>query len=49
VILSIVTHLPRPPAHYKQLLAGLPDIEHVTVEVIPWEGEPCIQPPVPGG
>jgi len=49
VIVSIVTHLPRPPAHYKQLLAGLPDIEHVTVEVIPCEGEPCIQPPVPGG
>jgi len=49
VIVSIVTHLPRPPAHYKQLLAGLPEIEHVTVEVIPCEGEPCVQPPVPGG
>jgi cation diffusion facilitator family transporter len=49
VITSIVTHFPRPPGHYKQLLAGLPEIEHVTVEVIPCEGEPCIQPPAPGG
>jgi len=49
VIVSIVTHFPRPPAHYKQLLAGLPEIEHVTVEVIPCEGEACVQPPVPSG
>ena len=48
VIVSIVTHFPRPPAHYKQLLAGLPEIEHVTVEVIPCEGESCAKPPVPG-
>jgi len=27
----------------------LPEIEHVTVEVIPCEGESCVQPPVPGG
>ncbi|MBI5579680.1 MAG: CDF family Co(II)/Ni(II) efflux transporter DmeF [Deltaproteobacteria bacterium] len=49
VIVSIVTHFPRPPAHYKQLLAGLPEIEHVTVEVIPCEGESCVKPPVPSG
>jgi cation diffusion facilitator family transporter len=49
LIVSIVTHFPRPPAHYKQLLTGLPEIEHVTVEVIHCEGEPCVQPPVPGG
>jgi cation diffusion facilitator family transporter len=49
VIVSIVTHVPRPPAHYKQLLNGLPEVEHVTVEVIPCEGESCVQPPVPGG
>ena len=49
VIVSIVTHFPRPSAHYKQLLAGLPEIEHVTVEVIPCEGEACVQPPVPSG
>jgi cation diffusion facilitator family transporter len=49
LILSVATHHPRPPEHYKQLLSGYPEIEHVTVEVIPFEGESCIQPPVSGG
>jgi cation diffusion facilitator family transporter len=49
VILSIVTHHPRPPGHYKNLLADFKEVEHVTVEVIGCEGESCIQPPVPGG
>lgn len=42
VILSVVTHEPRPPEHYKNLLAGYPDVEHVTVEVIACEGESCV-------
>ena len=42
VILSVVTHEPRPPEHYKNLLAGYPDVEHVTVEVIACEGESCL-------
>ena len=33
-ILSIVTSNPRPPAHYKQLLAVHESLAHVTVEVI---------------
>lgn len=41
-ILSIVTHFPKPPAHYKDLLAGFDDLIHVTVEVNPCESEPCI-------
>jgi cation diffusion facilitator family transporter len=45
LILSIATHHPRPPEHYKQLLNAYPEIEHVTVEVIPFEGDSCIQPP----
>jgi len=49
VILSIVTHHPQPPEHYKQLIADIDEVAHVTVEVIRCEGEPCIQPPVPGG
>jgi cation diffusion facilitator family transporter len=49
LILSIATHHPRPPEHYKQLLNEYPEIEHVTVEVIPFEGESCVQPPVTGG
>jgi len=32
-VLTIVTHDPRPPAHYKTLLAGVPNLSHVTVEV----------------
>jgi cation diffusion facilitator family transporter len=49
VILSIVTHHPRPPEHYKNLLADFEEVEHVTVEVIGCEGESCLKPPVPGG
>ena len=41
-ILSIVTHVPRPPEHYKDLLSGHPDLVHVTVEVHRCEGEPCV-------
>ncbi len=33
VILSVVTHAPQPPDHYKALLEGLPRLAHVTVEV----------------
>jgi cation diffusion facilitator family transporter len=32
-ILTVVTRNPRPPAHYKSLLAGVPGLSHVTVEV----------------
>ena len=42
VILSIVTHHPRPPEHYKQLLSGFDELEHVTVEVNGCEGESCM-------
>ena len=33
-ILTIVTCEPRPPAHYKGLLAAIPGLSHVTVEVV---------------
>ena len=32
-ILTVVTREPRPPAHYKSLLAAIPGLSHVTVEV----------------
>ena len=32
-IVSIVTHEPREPGHYKRLLQGFDDLRHVTVEV----------------
>ena len=31
--LSVVTHDPRPPEHYRSLLKGIPGIAHVLVEV----------------
>jgi cation diffusion facilitator family transporter len=38
-IVSVVTDEPRPPEHYKALLAGVPQLAHVTVEVCPCRGE----------
>ena len=32
-MLTVVTGEPRPPAHYKSLLASIPGLSHVTVEV----------------
>jgi cation diffusion facilitator family transporter len=33
-ILTIVTREPRPPAYYKSLLASIPGLSHITVEVV---------------
>lgn len=41
-IVSVVTHYPRPPEHYKALLASIPGLHHLTVEVIAHDGEPCL-------
>jgi cation diffusion facilitator family transporter len=46
-IISIVTHYPKPPEHYKKLLAEYDDIVHVTVEVNKCDTEPCIAQPEP--
>ena len=35
LIVSVVTHQPRPPEHYKSLLAGVGSLSHVTIEVVP--------------
>jgi cation diffusion facilitator family transporter len=40
-IISLVTHDPLPPNHYKELLEGLADLSHVTVEVNRCPGETC--------
>jgi len=42
-IISIVTHYPKPPEHYKELLTGF-ELEHVTVEVNEVDGDPCLVP-----
>ena len=37
-VISIVTHEPRAPDHYKRRLGGLRGLSHVTVEVVPCPG-----------
>lgn len=44
LILSIVTHFPKPPDYYKELLAEFKELVHVTVEVNEAPGEPCMDP-----
>jgi cation diffusion facilitator family transporter len=46
-IVSIVTHFPKSPDHYKKLLTDYDEIAHVTVEVNPCDTEPCIAQPGP--
>jgi cation diffusion facilitator family transporter len=40
-IVSLVTHRPQPPGHYRELLAGEPDLTHVTIEVNPCADVAC--------
>ena len=42
VIISLVTHQPRDPEHYKALLKDFAELRHVTIEVNHCEHEPCI-------
>jgi cation diffusion facilitator family transporter len=43
VIISLVTHYPRSPEYYKNLLQHIPSIAHVSIEVNPCEGEACLE------
>ena len=47
VIVSIVTHYPKPSEYYKSLLTEFEEIVHVTVEVNKFEGESCLVQPTP--
>jgi cation diffusion facilitator family transporter len=40
--ISIVTHFPQNPDHYKELLKGYRELSHVTIEVNHCKEEPCI-------
>jgi cation diffusion facilitator family transporter len=40
--ISLVTHYPQAPEHYKRLLNPISSISHVLVEVNPCHGEPCV-------
>ncbi len=41
-IISVVSHYPQPPEHYKALLHGVSDLAHVSVEVQPCTSTPCL-------
>ena len=41
-IVALVTHEPCPVEHYRQLLGGIPELQHVTIEVSVCGGPPCI-------
>ncbi|MBW4578240.1 MAG: CDF family Co(II)/Ni(II) efflux transporter DmeF [Tildeniella nuda ZEHNDER 1965/U140] len=40
-IVSLVTHYPKAPEHYKKLLTNIEHLAHVVVEVNPCHGQPC--------
>jgi len=42
--ISIVTHFPKNPEYYKELLKEYKELSHVTIEVNHCEEEPCIIP-----
>jgi len=44
LIVSLVTHFPKPAEHYKALLENISGLAHITIEVNPCMGEPCIIP-----
>lgn len=41
-IISLVTHYPRPVIHYRNLLAPLPELAHITIEINVCEDEECL-------
>ncbi len=43
VIVTLVTHYPRPVEEYRQLLAGVSAIQHVTIEVLQCKDDPCVK------
>ena len=40
-IISVVTHNPRPPEHYKRLLRNMQELSHVSVEVLTCQDDAC--------
>jgi cation diffusion facilitator family transporter len=42
LILTVVTHFPKPPDFYKDLLHDIPELGHITVEVQKCHSEPCL-------
>ena len=42
IIVTLVTHNPKPVEEYRQLLKGIDQIKHLSIEVISCTDEPCI-------
>ena len=42
VIVTIVTHYPKPVEDYRRLLAEIEQIKHLTIEVMECKDKPCI-------
>jgi cation diffusion facilitator family transporter len=47
-VISIVTHFPKPPEHYKALLSQFTELQHVTIEVNEADSGPCLPQAGPG-
>ena len=43
-MISLVTHFPKNPEHYKKLLQTFSEVTHLTIEVNPCTDEPCVFP-----
>ena len=41
-IVTLLTHDPRPPEYYKDLLNGYEELSHVTVEIHAYSGQSCV-------
>ncbi|OGR23239.1 MAG: cation transporter [Desulfobacterales bacterium RIFOXYA12_FULL_46_15] len=41
-VISILTHYPKPPEHYKYLLKDMKELFHITIEINPCLESPCI-------
>ena len=42
VIITVVTHFPKPPDYYKKIVSGFLGNAHITVEVQKCDSEPCL-------
>lgn len=43
-IITIVTHYPKEVEHYRALLEGVEQLQHLTIEIIECKSDPCVVP-----
>jgi cation diffusion facilitator family transporter len=44
IVVSLVTHFPKPVEHYKNLVGDIHGISHITIEINQCKTEPCMTP-----